>query len=120
MGDELYVFGGMSVYNRYSLSEQIAEVYTLYNTRISGSKEIAGIRYDFIRQRESFFYGIQREGVDEYEYAIMSPERAYIQMIREGKVFPHLPKNIQKEVLIQLSEKNTSKSLQALIKKSCI
>ncbi len=120
MGDELYVFGGMSVYNRYSLSEQIAEIYTIYNTKISDRKEIAGISYDFIRQRESFFYGIQREKADEYEYAIMSPERAYIQMIREGKTFPHVPKNIQKEALIQLSEKNTSKPLQSLIRKSCI
>lgn len=35
MGDEMYVFGGMSVYNRYSLSEQIAEIYTIYNTKTS-------------------------------------------------------------------------------------
>lgn len=120
MGDEIYVFGGMSVYNRYSLSEQIAEIYTIYNTKISWEKEIAGIHYDFIRQRESFFYGIQREKVDEYEYSIMSPERAYIQMIREGKIFLSIPKNIQKKALIQLSEENASKSLQSLIKKSCI
>lgn len=117
MGDDLYTFGGMSVYNRYSLSEQIAEVYTIYNTKISWAREIAGIRYDFIRQRESFFYGMHSEKVDEYEYTIMCPERAYIQMIREGKIFAHTPKNIQKEVLVKLAEENTSKSLQSLIKK---
>ncbi len=120
MGDELYVFGGMSVYNRYSLSEQIAEVYTIYNTRISWAREIVGIRYDFVRQRESFFYGIQQEKTDEYQYSIMSPERAYIQMIREGKTFTVFPKNIQKSLLLSLSEANASQPLQSLIKKSCI
>jgi hypothetical protein len=83
MDGELYAFGGMSVYNRYSLSEQIAEIYTIYNTKISGEKEIAGIRYDFVRQRKSFFYGIDTEQIDGYEYQIMSVERAYIQMLRE-------------------------------------
>ncbi len=117
MGDEMYVFGGMSVYNRYSLSEQIAEVYTIYNTKTSWEKEIAGIRYNFIRQRESFFYGIEKEKIEDYEYHIMSPERAYIQMIREGKSFSFIPKNIQKEEVIRLAEQNASKSLQSLIKK---
>lgn len=117
MGDDLYMFGGISVYNRYSLSEQIAEVYTIYNTKISWDKEIAGIRYSFVRARESFFYGVERIAIDEYEYSIMSPERAYIQMLREGKVFTHLPKNIDTEKLLHLAEKNTSLSLQTLIKK---
>ncbi len=119
MGDEMYVFGGMSVYNRYSLSEQIAEIYTIYNTKTSWEKEIAGIRYNFIRQRESFFYGIEKEKVEDYEYRIMSPERAYIQMIREGKRFSFIPKNIQKEEVIRLAEQNASKSLQSLIQKLC-
>jgi hypothetical protein len=120
MGDETYAFGGMSVYNRYSLSEQIAEIYTVYNTKISGDREIAGIRYSFIRQRQNFFYGIRTEKADEYEYRIMSPERAFIQMLREGKTFPIIPKNVQKEKLLRLAEKYASKPLQSRVNSLCI
>lgn len=120
MGNETYAFGGMSVYNRYSLSEQIAEVFTIYNTKISGEKDIAGVRYVFIRQRESFFYGIDTGKADQYEYRIMSPERAFIQMLREGKVFPAVPKGIDTKTLIRLAEGNASQTLQSIVKNLCI
>ncbi len=120
MGEEMYAFGGMAVYNRYSLSEQIAENYTIYNTKLSGTREIAGIRFYFVRQRESFFYGIKTEKLGAYSYEIMTPERACIQMLREGKTFRNIPKSVQQTKLVHLAEKYASKNLQSQIQQLCI
>ena len=119
MWESLYTFGGMCVYNRYSLSEQIATRYTIYNTLISWEREIAWVRYIFIRQRESFFYGIKSESLGEYIYSIMTIERAVIEMMREDKVFRSLPFGVSPLSLIKLAEQYASQKIQNTIKELC-
>ncbi len=119
MWDEMYVFGGLWVYNRYSLSEQVAEWQTIYNTKISWKKIIWDSKFIFVRQRESFFYGTKKEKFEEYSYEIMTIERAFIQMIKEWKEFESLPYWIDKDKLIKIATKYSSQTILTKIKKLC-
>ena len=121
MWDDLYMFGGMMMYNRYSLSEQVAEWYTIYNTKISGKKIIWNAKFIFVRQRESFFYGyeIKKDRFEEYPYSVMTIERAYIQMLKENKTFDSLPYWINKQKLLKLSRKYSSKTIISKVEKLC-
>jgi len=120
MWDDLYFFWWIWVYNRYWYSEQIAEWMTIYNTKISWKKIIWNAKIIFIRQRESFFYWIEKQEFDWYEYNIMSKERAFIQALREDKKFNELPKNLNKNKLLELAKKNSSKKINEIIKNLCI
>ena len=114
--DELYVFWWMSVYNRYSISEQIAEWYTIYNTKISWKKIIWNSKFIFVKQRESFFYGIKIEKVWENSYKIMTPERAFIQALKEDKKFDKLPYKVDFKKLEKLAKKYASITINDKIK----
>ncbi|MDD4151839.1 MAG: hypothetical protein PHR68_04455 [Candidatus Gracilibacteria bacterium] len=120
MGDDLYIFGGLGVYNRYSLTEQVAEWQTIYNTKISGKKIIGNSKFIFVRQRENFFYGGKKEKFEEYSYNIMTIERAFIQMIKEGKDFSNLPYGINKDKLLKFALKYAPKTIISKIEKLCI
>lgn len=115
--DELYVFWWMAVYNRYGISEQIAEWYTIYNTKISWKKIIWNSKFIFVKQRESFFYGIKIEKVWEKSYKIMTPERAFIQALKEDKKFDKLPYKVDLKKLEKLAKKYASKTINDKIKK---
>ena len=56
--NDIYAFGGLGVYASYGYSTQVIEWHTVYNTRFSGDRIIGNVKYIFIKQRESFFYGI--------------------------------------------------------------
>ena len=114
--DELYVFWWMSVYNRYGISEQIAEWYTIYNTKISWKKIIWNSKFIFVKQRESFFYGIKIEKVWENSYKIMTPERAFIQALKEDKKFDKLPYKVDFKKLEKLAKKYASITINDKIK----
>jgi predicted transcriptional regulator of viral defense system len=43
-----YQITGRAAFNRYGFSEQVANQIAVYNTNLSGTKTIGGIRYDFI------------------------------------------------------------------------
>ncbi len=120
MWDDLYMYGWMSVYNSYWISEQISEKYTIYNTKISGEKTIWNIPFIFKRQRASFFYGILDKEINGDIYKVMSPERAYIQALKEKKRFQELPINIDKDKLLALANNNASKTIITTIKRLCI
>lgn len=120
MWDEIYMYGWMSVYNSYWISEQISEKYTIYNTKISGEKIIWNIPFIFKRQRVSFFYGLTDTEINGNSYKLMSPERAFIQAIKEKKKFKKIPVSIDKNKLLTLAEKNASKTVLTSIKKLCI
>ena len=83
MGKELYMFWWLWIYNRYSLIEQVAERYTIYNTKISWKKIICNSKFIFVRQRENFFYWWKKEKFKEYFYETMTIERAFIQMLKD-------------------------------------
>lgn len=120
MWDELYMFGWMMMYNRYGISDQVAEWYTIYNTKISGKKIIWPAKFIFVRQRESFFYGFKKEKFENYSYKVMSNERAFIQALKEKKEFYTIPYKIDCLKLKKLAEKNTSKIINNKIEELCI
>lgn len=117
MWDDVYVFGWLWIYNRYSLTEQIAEWQTIYNTKKSWKKIIWNSKFIFVKQRESFFYGIKNEKFEWYPYKIMTIERAFIQMIKEGKEFNNLPYWVDKNKLEKLAKKYASITINNKIKK---
>jgi len=120
MWNDLYVIWWLAVYNYYGFTEQIASKYTIYNTKISWEKIIWGINFIFIKQRESFFYWIKKWKFEWKKFNIMSPERAFIQIIKEWKKFDKLPDIVDKEKLLKMAEKYASKNLLSKIKKLCI
>lgn len=120
MWDDIYMFGWLWVYNRYSLTEQVAEWQTIYNTKISWKKVIWNSKFIFVRQREKFFYWWKKEKFEEYSYEIMTIERAFIQMLKEWKEFSKLAYWIDKDKLIKLAKKHASKTVISKIEKLCI
>lgn len=120
MWDDLYVFWWLSIYNKYNLTEQIASKYTIYNTKFSWEKVIWKINFIFVKQRESFFYWSKKEKFEWDTYYIMSQERAFIQMLKENKIFNELPSWINKEKLLKMVKKYSSKTIISKIEKLCI
>jgi len=120
MWDNIYAFWWLRIYNQYGFSEQIAEWYTIYNTKISWKRIIWNIKFIFIRQRENFFYGIKTKRVDNYTYKVLSKERAFIQLLKEKKKFRSLPPTVNTKKLEQLSKKYTSTTLYTIIRQLCI
>ncbi len=120
MWNELYMFGWIMMYNRYNISDQVPEWYTIYNTKISWKKIIWSAKFIFIRQRENFFYGMKNEKFEEYNYKVMTPERAFIQALKEKKIFDIVPYWIDKIKLIKLAKKNASQTINDKIKKLCL
>ena len=120
MWNEIYTFWGLSAYNLYGLSTQVAEWYTIYNTKISWKKIIWNSKFLFIRQRESFFYGIKNVKSEGYMYSIMTPERAFIQLLKEKKNFNIIPYWINSSKLTKLADKYCSKNIINSVKKICL
>ena len=117
--DDLYAFGGLGVYASYGYSTQVIEWYTVYNTRVSGERIIGKMKYIFRKQRESFFYGIITEKNKFWNYQMLSRERAFIQMLREWKIWKSIPANIDREKLLELAKKYTSIALYKQIQSLC-
>ncbi len=120
MWNDLYMFGWMMMYNRYGLSEQVAEWYTIYNTKISWKKIIWDSKFIFVRQRENFFYWTKKEKFEWKYYKVMNIERAFIQLFKEWKEFKELPYWVNKERLLKMAHKYTSKTIISKIEKICI
>jgi hypothetical protein len=116
---EIYTFGGLGVYATYGYSTQMIEWYTVYNTHVSGKRIIGNVKFIFLRQREWFFYGITTASNKFGQYQVMSPERAFIQMLREGKKWEEIPNNIDRKILLSLSKQYASKALYAKILALC-
>lgn len=119
MGSDTYMFWWLRIYNKYGLSEQVAERYTLYNTKYSWKKIIGKCKFIFVRQRANFFYDIVQEKVDDYAYKTMSKERAFIQLLKENKQFSTIPPMINKDKLQKIAKKYTNKSLYKQIQQLC-
>lgn len=115
-----YMFWWIWVYNSYWFSTQIAEWYTVCNTKISWNRIIWKTKFIFKKQRESFFYWsiVNKNWNDKYN--VMSIERAFIQILKEGKNFSELPNWVNKEKLLNLAFKNSPKTIVSKIEKICI
>lgn len=119
MWDNIYMFWWMRIYNKYWLSEQVAESFTIYNTKISGKRKIWPIKYIFVRQRESFFYWIKTEEFESFSYKVMTKERAFIEALKENKVFSKIPNWIDIIKLKNMANKYASKNIIEKINRLC-
>jgi hypothetical protein len=117
---EIYAFWWLSVYNMYGFTTQVAEWYTVYNTKISGKKVIWTAKFIFKRQRESFFYGIEMQTRNTIVYSIMTPERAFIERLKEWFDFSSLPQSVDSKKLLSLSKNNASGTIISKIEKLCL
>lgn len=112
-----YAFGGLGIYNTYGFTTQLAERYTIYNTRYVGTKKIGKFKYIFKKVRESFFWWIEES--KDYWAKVLSPERALIQLIKEDwskEFLRQKPYWIKINILLELASKYTSKNLLSKVK----
>lgn len=115
-----YAFGWLWVYNMYWFSTQVVEWYTVYNKMVSGDRIIWKTKFIFKKQKPSFFYWIITKKSWDNSYLVFSQERAFIQLLKEWKNFKELPKNIDKEKLLQMAKKYAPKTIFSKIEKLCI
>lgn len=121
-----YAVGGAYLYNQYHFSQQLADRITVYNTSIRWQRIIADQKFIFRQVRPSFFRWIETVDAQGYgKYLRMTKERALIELIEEsdGKpeydqdIFAEIKKgNVSREKLLSLSQKNSSKRVQTLVK----
>lgn len=115
-----YMFWWLGIYNQYWFSTQVVEWHTIYNTKVSWKRIIWNNKFILKKQIDSFFYWSKTIKEWNSTYKIMSPERAFIQMIKEWADVFEVPKSIDKKKLIKMSSKYTSKRINNIIKKICL
>lgn len=123
--DPYYAVGWIDLYNQYGYTTQIANKITVYNRYVSWEKTIAKISFIFKKERESFFYGIEKHDAQWYgTYNQFSPERSLLQLLKDTKWKPEFAediynlirhKNINLEKLQQLALQYNSRSTQILL-----
>jgi hypothetical protein len=111
-----YMFWWLWVYNKYWFTTQVVEWHTIYNTKISWKKIIWKNKFIFKKQVENFFYWSIKIKKRDYEYKIMSKERAFIQMIKEWAEVFKIPENINIKKILKMSEKHTSKRIDLFLR----
>lgn len=113
-GDDLYMFGWLNIYNTYHFTTQIAERYTVYNTKYIGKKIIGSAKFIFKKVRPSFFYGMKTRMITGYMVNFMSPERAFIELFKEKEkpeFIYKMPSNIDRQKLKKMVEKYGDKNI---------
>jgi hypothetical protein len=126
--NEEYALGWLWLYNRYHFTTQIPERMTVYSTKRSGKRIIAGTKVIFRRARQSFLWWIDEQKIEWMPYNLFSPERALIQLIKEKKWESEYQDDIVRqfgtlvdlEKLSALLEQHGSKSLQYLVDETII
>ena len=123
--DPYYAVGWIDLYNQYGYTTQIANKITVYNRFVSWEKTIAQMQFIFKKERESFFYGVEKIDAQWYgTYNQLSRERALLQLLKDTKgqrefseEIYDLIKNriINLELLWDLAKKYTSHSTQVLL-----
>ena len=120
-----YAVWWIELYNRYGYTTQVANKITVYNRFVSWEKTIAQMQFIFKKERESFFYGVEKIDAQWYgTYNQLSRERALLQLLKDTKgqrefseEIYDLIKNriINLELLWDLAKKYTSHSTQVLL-----
>lgn len=108
VGDSDYMIGGMSVYNMYGFTTQLAQETKTYTTSISREVQIFWQRYVFSKINDTFLYGWEERSVLGYQIRFMSRERAFIEYVRERFLQP------EKDFL-EIYESLSSKKLESLL-----
>ena len=114
-----YMFGGLGLYNQYWFSAQVVEWHTVYNTTVSWKRIIWKNKFIFKKQIKSFFYWAYTLKYWNASCIIMSPERAFIQFVKDWMEVLDIPNRVNKEKLLIMSKKNASKRVHNIIKNLC-
>lgn len=104
-----YMIGGMWIYNMYGFTTQLAEQTDILNIEYSRKCIIWRERYVFRKIKKEFLYGIVRRKIQWYYVSLMSPERAFIEYVRERAL---QPVNDFVEICIQLDANSLKKMTQ--------
>lgn len=97
-----YMFGGMTIYNKYWFTTQIANKYTIYSDKYYWTKKIIDTFYDFKKVKKELIYGYKEKMIDGIFVRIMTPERAFIEYCRENKTRIATLKDIYKNKINKL------------------
>jgi hypothetical protein len=120
-----YMFGGLSLYNKYGFTTQIANKYTIYSTELYGTKKIINTFFIFKKVKQELIYGYKDKMIDGIYVRIMTPERAFIEFCRENKTRIDTLKDIyqqkiDKQIFEKLLNKYPYQNVRSFIQKEII
>ncbi len=76
-----YYVGYSTMYNYYSLTDQLFQVVYVLNTLTQRKKKICGVAFNFLRVPESRMYGLEKIKVENKEVIISSLERTLVDLV---------------------------------------
>lgn len=80
-----YYVGYSTMYNYYSLTDQLFQVVYVLNTSLQRKKKICGVAFNFLRVPESRMYGMEKISVENKEVIISSLERTLVDLVYFNK-----------------------------------
>ena len=80
-----YYVGYSTMYNYYSLTDQLFQVVYVLNTSLQRKKKICGVAFNFLRVPESRMYGLEKISVENKEIIISSLERTLVDLVYFNK-----------------------------------
>jgi len=80
-----YYVGYSTMYNYYSLTEQLFQVVYVLNTSLQRKKKICGVAFNFLRVPESRVYGLENINIEGKEVIISSLERTLVDLVYFNK-----------------------------------
>ncbi|MFH0771757.1 MAG: type IV toxin-antitoxin system AbiEi family antitoxin [Candidatus Omnitrophota bacterium] len=80
-----YYVGYSTMYNYYSLTDQLFQVVYVLNTSLQRKKKICGVAFNFLRIPESRMYGLEKISVENKEVIISSLERTLVDLVYFNK-----------------------------------
>ena len=81
-----YYIGYSTMYNYYSLTEQLFQAMYILNTSLQRrQKKICGVIFNFLRVPESRMYGLEKINVNKQEVMISSLERTLVDLVYFNK-----------------------------------
>ena len=80
-----YYIGYSTMYNYYSLTEQLFQVVYVLNTSFQRRKNICGVTFNFLRVPENRMYGLEKSNIEGQDVSISSLERTLVDLIYFNK-----------------------------------
>lgn len=80
-----YYMGYSTMYNYYSLTEQLFQVVYVLNTSFQRKRKICGIQFNFLRVPENRMYGVEKINIEGREVMISSLERTLVDLVYFNK-----------------------------------
>jgi len=80
-----YYIGYSTIFNYYSLTEQLFQVVYVLNTAFQRKKVICGIQYNFLKVLENRIYGLKKINIQGTDIFISSLERTLVDLVYFNK-----------------------------------